>query len=115
MLEKTKLIFLEDTKDMWIHYLKFKRSKSSVLAIMEKFYLMEWSWNIDFHRDMFIFYMKYDEKDESDEELDLDEIFMAEVENLRGVGFDVSFHDKRKFYISMDNLVEAVTQNYINL
>ena len=40
MLEKTKLIFLEDTKDMWIHYLKFKRSKSSVLAIMEKFYLM---------------------------------------------------------------------------
>ena len=107
MLEKTKVIFKEDIKDMWIHYRKFRRNQASVLVGFQKFYLTEGCWKINFIGNNFIFIMSYNEEDNP---LELDNIFINEIHHLLDYGFDVCYdkENRREFMISMDNFVEAL-------
>lgn len=110
MLKKTELIFQSDVIDMWLNYTKFKRNLHSVLSVFSKFYLFEGCWRVAFNRDMFVCHMyveDYDSKEEIEKDWD------ATVNYLIKIGFNPAFDvndSEWKFFISMDNFVEAITQ-----
>ena len=80
MMEKTRLIFKDDVKNGYIHYINFKRDFSGALAVFEKYILPSYvDIGIDANNDWLILTLSYD----SDEKDNL-EILEKEWDTLTG-------------------------------
>lgn len=108
MLNKTRIIFNESIKDMWIYYNKFRRSMHDVLMIFQEFYLeYPGAWYIELQGNNFVFHMKFNYPENDDHK---NKIFDEETTQLRNNGFDPCYKDKEYFLISMDNLVQVLLE-----
>lgn len=114
MLEKTKMIFENDLHEMWISWIKFKRSSSSVIAIFEKYISGDFSIDMSFNRGVFrIALMVPDEFENDEEKQEYDEEFQRLVKWLINDHFDPAYDPNNHDYsvmVSMDNFVQALTE-----
>lgn len=103
MLGKTKVMFKEDVKELYILYNKFKRCKSSVIAYLEKFIVFEDVESIGYMNGIFRFTV-FDYPD-----VDLQDTVLKVSEMLRSQGFDASYTGEDEFlYLSLENLAEVI-------
>ena len=89
MMEKTRLIFKDDVKNGYIHYINFKRDFSGALAVFEKYILPSYvDIGIDANNDWLILTLSYD-SDEKDN-LEILEIKEIRINNtLAGASKDI--------------------------
>lgn len=107
MLDKTKVMFKEDIREMYIYYNKFNRLKAHMIEYFRKFILIEYVDKIGYNNGIFRFEI-IEDNDETHMER-----FNTLVEDLRSQGFDPAYcPDETVFYISFENIAEIILKEY---
>lgn len=107
LLDKTKVMFKEDIREMYIYYNKFNRLKAHMIEYFRKFILIEYVDKIGYNNGIFRFEI-IEDNDETHMER-----FNTLVEDLRSQGFDPAYcPDETVFYISFENIAEIILKEY---
>ena len=117
MMEKTKLIFKDDVKNGYVHYINFKRDFSGALEVFKKYILPAYvNIGIDANSDWLIVSFSYDEEEEDylkTLEFEWDE--MTGFLNTENIQFAYpSWYDDWSLIIPIDDFVEWVMKKYVS-
>ena len=116
MNERLRTVFNDDLNQLWLHYIKFNRSKTIVLNYFMKQCLPSDKVDVSFNEGLFIFELnpKVDEFNtiESAEEYNriLDERFTECITYLEDNNFKPIYHEgnKRLFKVKIESFVDAL-------
>ena len=114
MMEKTKLIFKDDVRNGYIHYINFKRDFSGALAVFKKYILPAYvNIGIDANNDWLILTLQYDTSMEDYLEiLKQDWNDLTEFLNNEGIQFSYpTRYSDWSMVIPIDDFVEWVLKN----
>ena len=110
MMEKTRLIFKDDVKNGYIHYINFKRDFSGALAVFEKYILPCYvDIGVDANNDWLILTLSYDSDEDNIEILEKEWDTLTEFLKKEKIQFSYpSMYNDWSMVIPIDDFVEYV-------